>query len=96
MPRPLSATLSLTLDLHLTGSLECDMVDDYCIEGLSHEPFLGFERTPHGTSNPRYGPRVDLLDGVDTSSPDVIRLLDNILKCVEAEAIEALREDADD
>lgn len=91
MPQPLNATLHLTLTLHLTGTLDADMVDDYCIEDITHEEFTGFK-----DGQPQYSPRVSLLADIDTTQRDVMSLLDNILKLVEAEAIEALREDADD
>lgn len=91
MTTPLNATLSLTLDIHLTGTLEGESVDDYCIEDITHEPFLGFV-----DGMQTWEPRVSLLADIDTTQRDVLRLLDNILKLVEAEAIEALREDADD
>lgn len=74
---------------------EAECVEDMVIEAVLFE---SYERIPpdEGTivATRRRLITHDLLDGVDTSNKDVIRLLDNLLALVYREAEEALIEDA--
>ncbi len=97
MSTPISTTLSLELTLHLTGlyhapsAMNSDtggaFVEDAAIEGLTYEewdgvsPSIGAKRTYN---------TIDLLAGVDTSNPEVLKLLGNLFAAVEADAMEEL------
>jgi len=70
---------------------------DYCEDVAIAELTISVRdpSVPNPTS-PGYWRELNVLDGVDTSNPHVIRLLSNILDCVIDEAQDELREAAAD
>ena len=84
-----------------TATLLCEL--EVTVEGLYESPVAATRDDPSegdtvedvAIAELTFG-KVSLLDGVDTTSPAVRRLLDNILAIVHAEAEELLREDAID
>lgn len=74
---------------------EGDYCEDVAIDGLTVEVADGWTEDP-SNGKLRKSRSVDILADVDTSSPEVQKLLANILACVEEEAQNELRDAAGD
>lgn len=104
---PIELTLNLTgvyqppmrAPAHM-GEPPIEPDDPECVEDIAIAAILfeSYERVPpdEGTTVATRRRLIthDLLDGVDTSNKDVVRLLDNMLALIYREAEEALIEDA--
>lgn len=66
--------------------------EDVCISRLRMSQRTGY----NSETGKAEWTSVDILENVDTSDPNVLRLLGNILACVESEAQEALADTAGD
>lgn len=104
--QPVSATIFAELMIELAGVYspyqrspnpleEPDdpaCVEDVAVTGLTYETTV-WAGGP--TRMARVGKTINLLDGCDLKSPDMIRFLDNLARALHDEAVEALMEDAE-
>ncbi len=103
MPTLTFTALSIELLLHLTGlyhapsAMNSDtggaFVEDAAIEGLTYDEWDGVSSS---IGAKRTYNRVDLLAGVDTSNPEVLKLLGNLFSAVERDAMDALGQEGEE
>ena len=95
------AEVSLELDLTVSGSFEPGYAGSWNDPGAEDEIHgLDIEGLAASVWNPKHGqigqPRflsIDLMDGVNIRSPDIQRLIQNILGVVKDQAVSALLEE---